>query len=456
MTWLREHWRQILVVAVIVGGFTALNRLLPSVDVESALHKFSDTVGVFAYGIAGAAAFLETGAFVGLVLPGETFVILAGAVAGQGSTSIWLTVVVVWVGAFAGDSTSFIIGRNLGREWALHHGARLGITHDRLATVERYFERYGGRTIVIGRFIGLVRALAPFIGGTSGMRYREYLPYGLAGTGLWSAVICLLGYFLSAHVNEAVHVAGRAAFWLGVAAAILVGVYLGARNLRRADACQRRRIGLTAAGIAAALGIAAVVALAFVAGSHPGPTGMDSSAFQAARDVRAGWLTSVAKVVTGFGSAAVTLPLALLAAVLLARAGRWREVVVLAVAVGLAQIAVAELKVIVDRPRPPNALVPTLNAAYPSGHSAQAVTYLWLAVLAGLRARAVVGAALVVGALLLVLAIGLTRVYLRAHFLTDVLGGWGVGVAAFAVPAGVALFMATRVGNNERDAAPAG
>src|SRR5437762_906182 len=83
----------------------------------------------------------------------------------QGATSISVTIAVVWLGAFAGDSTSFLIGRRLGRGFALHRGARLGVTPERLATVERYFERYGGRTIVIGRFIGLVRALAPFIAG---------------------------------------------------------------------------------------------------------------------------------------------------------------------------------------------------------------------------------------------------------------------------------------------------
>ena len=152
MSWLRAHWVQVVVVAAFAAILTVLNRVLPAIDVQSALHDISNAIGAFAYGLAGLAAFLETGAFVGLLLPGETVVILAGAVAGQGATLIWLTIIVVWLGAFAGDSTSFVIGRRLGREFALHRGARLGITRDRLATVERYFERYGGRTIVIASF----------------------------------------------------------------------------------------------------------------------------------------------------------------------------------------------------------------------------------------------------------------------------------------------------------------
>ena len=60
------------------------------------------------------------------------------------------------------------------------------ITEERLEQVERYFDRHGGKTILIGRFIGLVRALAPFIAGSSGMPYRRFVPYSIVGTGLWA------------------------------------------------------------------------------------------------------------------------------------------------------------------------------------------------------------------------------------------------------------------------------
>ena len=105
------------------------------------------------------------------MLPGETVVILGGAVAGQGETSIVLTIGIVWVCAAAGDSVSFLLGRRLGRGFVMRHGPRVRITHERFARVEDYFSRHGGKTILVGRFIGLVRALAPFVAGSSGMRY---------------------------------------------------------------------------------------------------------------------------------------------------------------------------------------------------------------------------------------------------------------------------------------------
>src|SRR5919109_4690645 len=164
----------LIVVAVLVAGFVVLGQELPQIDLEQALRDVSEKLGGFTYALVGLAAFLETGAFVGLVLPGETVVILGGAVAGQGETSIVLTIGVVWFGALAGDSVSFVLGRRLGRDFLLRHGPRVRITRERFARVEDYFSRHGGKTILIGRFIRLVRALAPVISGSLGMRYGYY------------------------------------------------------------------------------------------------------------------------------------------------------------------------------------------------------------------------------------------------------------------------------------------
>ena len=106
-----------------------------------------------------------------------------------------ITIAIVWFCAWAGDTASFFIGRRLGREFILKHGPKVRITPERFEQVEGYFDRHGGKTILIGRFIGLVRALAPFIAGSSGMQYRAFVPYSVLGTGLWAAAFSLLGYF---------------------------------------------------------------------------------------------------------------------------------------------------------------------------------------------------------------------------------------------------------------------
>ena len=117
---IREH-PLIIAIAVLFIAYQVFGDALPSIDLEKALEEISETLGKWTYAAVGALAFLETGAFVGLVFPGETAVILAGAIAGNGTTSIVLTVAIVWFSAFLGDTASFFIGSKLGKDFILRH-----------------------------------------------------------------------------------------------------------------------------------------------------------------------------------------------------------------------------------------------------------------------------------------------------------------------------------------------
>lgn len=489
----RSHLVQLIVVAVIVGAFVALNRVLPNIDLQQALEDVSSTLGSLTYVLVGLGAFLETGAFVGLVLPGETVVILGGAVAGQGETSIVLTIGVVWFGALAGDSVSFVLGRRLGRGFLLRHGPKVRITRERFARVEEYFSRHGGKTIVIGRFIGLVRALAPFVAGSSGMRYTYYLPFSVLGTGLWAATFALVGYFASQSLDAAARAAGRGTLVFGIAVAVIVAIVVAVRflrqpeNRRRLVAGMERRValrpllvagrrvapparflwarltpgglGLELTTLLAILAVSLYVVIAYtvVISGDPGPTPGDRTAFDLAGHLRAAWVTDAAKIVTALGSAAVTLPLAALAALLLAARRRWAEAAVLVAAMAIIYIGVAELKDATARPRPSNSLTSAGGSAFPSAHAAHAVIFPWLALTLTVRLRPGMagGTALLVLGIALAALIGLSRVYLRVHYVSDVSAGWALGVAAFAACGAVAMIVTHLRQNASRDAPPA-
>ena len=109
------------------------------------------------------------------------------------------------------------------------------ITHERFEQVEAYFARHGGKTILVGRFIGLVRALAPFIAGSSGMRYRAFVPYSVLGTGLWAAAFSLLGYALANSIDRATEIAGTGALVFGSLVAVVVAVVVVSRYLRKPE-----------------------------------------------------------------------------------------------------------------------------------------------------------------------------------------------------------------------------
>jgi undecaprenyl-diphosphatase len=476
--------------AVLIAAFVVLNRELPQIDLEQALHDVGSKLGSLTYLFVGLAAYLETAAFVGLILPGETVVIFGGAVAGQGETSLVLTIGAVWFCAWAGDTTSFLLGRRLGREFVMRHGPRLRITPERFRKVEAYFSRHGGKTILIGRFIGLVRALAPFSAGSSGMRYRDFVPFSILGTALWAAAFTSIGYFASQSLDEAARVAGKGTLLFGIVVTVVVGLVIAFRYLRVAEnrerAVQRmegspvlrpllvlgRRVqpparflwaritpgelGLQFTVLVAALavGLYVVIAYGVVVSGDPGPTAGDDAAFRVADGLQTGWLTDVVKVVTELGSAAVTLPLALVAGAGLAIRRRWVELAVLVAGLVIVFAAVPALKDEVARPRPSDPLTGTGGYSWPSGHSAHAALYPWLALTAALRLRpGMAGStALIISGFAVAAAVAASRVYLRAHYLSDATSGLALGIAAFAACGAVALVI-VHVRQNARERA---
>ena len=172
-------------------------------NVEKELEDAGEKLGAWTYLIVGGLAFLETGAFIGLVAPGETAVIAGGVIAGQENVDIAILLPLVWLCCIAGDTLSFWLGRRLGRGFLIKHGPRVKITEERLVKVEEFFARRGGLTILIGRFLGLIRALAPFVAGASKMPFRTFLPYDVVGCLLWASTFTLLGYFSWKNIDRA-------------------------------------------------------------------------------------------------------------------------------------------------------------------------------------------------------------------------------------------------------------
>ena len=471
--------RRVAIVAAIVAFF-AFRQQLPHIDLQQAIEDLSDGLGAWTYLLVGALAFLETGAFVGLVAPGEFTVMLGGAVAQNGGVSLPLILGITWFCAFAGDSVSFLLGAKLGRSFLIRHGERLRISEERLRQVDGYFERHGGKTILVGRFIGLVRALAPFIAGSSRMRYSAFAPFSILGTGLWSAALILVGYFAAQSLDSVTKAVGKGLFVFAIVVGVVVAVVLAYRFLR--DPAKRRRLtsameqrpvlrpilmlgrrlrpqldflgrrltpgglGLELTSLLAALSVGLFVLISYwaVIGGNPAPTGGDQTALDVVDDIRAVWLNDAAKVVTTLGSGWVTIPIAMAAAIALAVRRRWLECWALVIGMALILGLVPAIKDWTARPRPPDPLVSVSSFSFPSGHAAQSTLYMWLAVTVALRlVPGITRRSLVIAAgIALTALIGLTRVYLRAHWLSDVTAGWALGTSCFCAVAAVVLVIA--------------
>ncbi|MBJ7355245.1 MAG: bifunctional DedA family/phosphatase PAP2 family protein [Thermoleophilaceae bacterium] len=480
---------------------------------EKVLEDVSGALGKWTYLLVTVLAFLETGAFIGLVAPGEAAVIVGGVVAGQGEIDIRLLIGLVWFAAFAGDSVSFYLGHRLGREFLVRHGPRFQITEPRLEQVEKYMRVHGGKTILVGRFIGLVRALAPFVAGSSKMSYRSFMPYDIVGSGLWAAFFCLLGYIFSNNLSEVIHWAERGVLIFGwVVGTIVLIVYLVRRfrkpeerakltewldeqerdHPRRAIVLSPVRkawdkvvfpvfrffgpqlrfawerftpggLGLEFTTLMAVLMAAGYTLYFFTIAAIDWPTEfttkINDAAFRVADSIRTDWLDTLAEWITHLGAFPVAAFFTLIAAGYCLYRRRVPEALVLIFSLAIAGLLVSPIKEWTEVPRPPGSLVETMGYAYPSGHTAYAITYVTIAVTLERVRDIVTRAALVVVAIALASAIGLSRVYLRAHYLSDVIGGAALTATITALLASLALLILhirkLRAGANAAETAPA-
>jgi len=137
---------------------------------------------------------LECQAFLGLFMPGESMVLLAGFLAGQDVFDVRLLIGVVAVGAIIGDSIGYELGRRLGRDWLRRHGPGFWLRQDRLDQLDALFARYGGLGVFFAHFLHVGRALMPFLAGASRLPYLRFLFYNALGCILWATIFTLLGY----------------------------------------------------------------------------------------------------------------------------------------------------------------------------------------------------------------------------------------------------------------------
>jgi len=220
----RVHGRTTLAVIAAAAGVAALVGfgVIPLPDVQKLIEDAGTALGPWTYVFVGVLAFLETGAFVGLIAPGETALVLGGVVAARGDVDLPVILALTWAAAALGDLASFLLGRRLGRRFLIAHGPRFGVTAPRLERVDDFFARHGAKAILIGRFVGIVRAVAPFTAGASGMRLRRFVPFSLLGTAVWSMLLIGIGYAFSDSFEHAADLFTHAALALAlVAAAVL-------------------------------------------------------------------------------------------------------------------------------------------------------------------------------------------------------------------------------------------
>jgi membrane-associated protein len=158
------------------------------------LTELVGTYGAWVYGLLFLIVFLETGLVVTPFLPGDSLLFVAGTLAGAGSLNAHLLAVLLVIAAVIGDSLNYAIGHYLGPRVFKYEDSLL-FKQAYIEKTNGYFRKYGGRTIVIARFLPIVRTYAPFVAGIGRMEYRRFLTFNVAGALLWVVLLTYAGYF---------------------------------------------------------------------------------------------------------------------------------------------------------------------------------------------------------------------------------------------------------------------
>ena len=154
------------------------------------------------YTALAAIVFAETGLLIGFCLPGDSLLVTAGLLAaGDSSLNIWLLIPLLSAAAIAGDSTGYALGYHFGPKIFSREDSRL-FHKDHVARTQRFYEKYGAKTIVLARFVPIVRTFAPTIAGVGRMRYRTFASYNVIGGIGWVAGMALAGYWLGRSIPD--------------------------------------------------------------------------------------------------------------------------------------------------------------------------------------------------------------------------------------------------------------
>lgn len=419
-----------------------------------------------AYAAVGALAAGESSIGVGLVVPGETGMIVGGFVVSQGNATFWIMLVVGIAGAIVGNSIGYEIGRRFGPAVRSSRvGRRIG--EENWNRAEDYLATRGAKAVAYTQFLAVVRSVVPALAGVSRMPYRKFLFWNALGGIVWGSLYTTVGFFAGRsydRVAEQLEDAGLAvlALFVTVVAVVLTARWM-ARNPERVQALSDRIAGWPPVAwvrrnfggpmrfvqrrfrVHDPFGLSLTIGLVFLilagwaftvvvsdVAARTDLVNVDAPITRYLADHREPWLTTVTEWVTALGSVSVLAPLLGVVAVgWLIRTGRWGVALFFVLALAGAVVAIDVLKDLVERGRPPIrfAVSDAAGLAFPSGHAVLAtvgfgaLAYIHGSVVRWWSARVAIWAA----AVTVVLLVGFSRVYLGVHWFSDVLGGYALG-----------------------------
>ncbi|TSA12801.1 MAG: phosphatase PAP2 family protein [Deltaproteobacteria bacterium] len=402
--------------------------------------------------------FLETSAFLGFLVPGESMIVIAGLLASRGVLELGDVIWVASLGAIMGDTVGYLIGSRFGEGALLRYGKYFFLKKEHLDDAKRFFAKHGGKTVFFGRFMAWLRAFAPVVAGITGMHYPKFLLFNVAGGIAWAAIFSLLGYLVGNSWDIIKIYLGRLgifAFIIGVIVVYIYFLFTKKRRLIREKASwiDRRLSGqmpktwefvkarFSASrwyGLNLTLGIVLFVIALLSFGEiiedlidRETLFYLDFRIQRLVERIITPQVTRFMVDITNVGGVYLALLVTCAIAFYLLYKRYWWELFSAFLVIGGGETILTLLKLLFHRPRPAEQLITAHGYSFPNGHAFSAVIvygFLVYVTWKFIRSEAI-RFIIFFASIFLTVFVGISRVYLNVHWLTDVLGGYTSGFA---------------------------
>lgn len=180
----------------------SITDLLQYLNPKFLIETLLEWLGIYVYFGLFFIIFAETGLAIGFFLPGDSLLVVAGLFAAAGKLNVWVMLISLFVAAVVGDTVGYLSGRKVGKAVFTRPKSRF-FNPKHLQKAHQFYEKHGGKTIVLARFVPIVRTFAPIVAGAAEMRYRDFIFYNVTGGALWISSMLFAGYFLGGIVESA-------------------------------------------------------------------------------------------------------------------------------------------------------------------------------------------------------------------------------------------------------------
>jgi undecaprenyl-diphosphatase len=372
------------------------------------------------------AVILEGLPLIGTIVPGHVAIIAGGFLAHTGIMNIWMVIIISMAAAILGDAIGFYIGRHYGMNFIDKFKKYFFIKDAHLAKAQNLLTKHTGKAMVLGRLSPITRALMPFLVGTGKTSASKFWMFNFIGAAIWVGSSIILGYVFSFGYHAAAGYFGRAV----VIALVIAGLMAWGYRFINVRFHIFRKYEL----VALIINSISLIILAFMVRDA-----WSSTSLMANFDI---WVNGfmndqvgpimivVAEWVSLIGSVVVPVSAGLIIVGIFLWRGRWRSAAIMLLSVGSAFVLFNFMKEFFLRARPENALQLLPDPSFPSGHATMAATFFF--VCAYLFSRKfkhwVWRESFIVVCALATIAIGLSRIVLNVHWVSDVIAGWALGI----------------------------